>query len=591
MSNAPAHMPHESNTPRAVPSASASEMSATAHHDTAFSNNNTSQAFFVTSHLAIVSATQSNIGTKYHRQNDAKRAMEWYLESIRTRAALYALPTLSPPTSVDTSCVDVDNSNCSRDVDTSTCNKGFPPSPPLPKRRRVGIQSTSSNSRSNDDPASSQHDQLTTSDVDDANLLVKYLYEATTIEAIEASASIIGSTTRSTTDVAPFPQGSDIADDHEGESEEDADGDVSGDDGDDDASFDSSPLDEDEEEELSSFLHTSDIVGDNNLSFDTTGRHIGLNHFASPITIDLSSGMTAADHQQEHQDGGGANNNRMRACYAYEYDIDAHAAMTLFNMSLLHQQDGTNLDTCRRYLEVGLHLLTQQATLSKSPLHTCLAIVLHTNLGYISYVSGDNDSALLHFTMAFSIVCHAVERTFKDIESTETGSGALSNAYLQSKRACHYYYCRAEIAALINVARSCEAGGLYEIALRACTSAIQRLQSNPALLAGDDLPFCTVQSAIDADHQAFEEQLALSHTFGSDKNSSSLDLNSAMFVMASIHSQLANDDEALRYYAAYFHHVTIRHGSDHPHATAAILGINLIQLLTRGRMSLAAGAA
>ena len=36
---------------------------------------------------------------------------------------------------------------------------------------------------------------------------------------------------------------------------------------------------------------------------------------------------------------------------------------------------------------------------------------------------------------------------------------------------------------------------------------------------------------------------------------------------------------------------TDRHGPDHPHATAAILGINLIQLLTRGRMSLAAGAA
>ena len=100
-----------------------------------------------------------------------------------------------------------------------------------------------------------------------------------------------------------------------------------------------------------------------------------------------------------------------------------------------------------------------------------------------------------------------------------------------------------------------------------------------------------VPQGFDIAQQAFEEQLALSNTFGSAEESSSLDLNSAMFVMASINSQLANDEEALQYYVAYFHHVTDRHGPDHPHATAAILGINLIQLLTRGRMSLAAGAA
>ena len=604
-------------------------------------NNSPAAVACMRSHLAIVSATQSNIGTKYHRQNDAKRAMGWYLESIRTRATFYQLPghDYSQPAPAPAQLADVNNAN-NKNCNQDGANDDLPPSPRHPKRPRVNNQS---NTSSHGGTTSLQHDQrpatttgtgtgtapgttyTTCADSADdelACLLVKYLYEATAIEAIEADAAPTGTTASATTDATPFSQdpttiatdagvadtsSMDISqrpstDDHDGNSADSSDSDHEGDDYDDDydydydddnASFDSSPLSEDEEEELSSFLQTNDdIVSFNDLSHDTTGRFIGLNHFTSPITIDLSNGMTATGHQQERHDG---DNDNSSAYMHYECDIDAHAAITLFNMSLLHQQDGTDLASCRRFLEVGLHVLTQQsspsfaatASSTTSPLHTCLFIMLHTNLGYISYVTDDNDAALKHFTMAFSVVSRAVERTYKEIESAEKGSGKQSNEYLQSKRACHYYYCRAEVAALINVTRSCEAIGLYEIALRTGTSAIQRLHSNPSLLDGDDLP---------TGHPASEEEITLTNVLGSADNdasvtTSSLDLHSATFVIASIHSQLANDEEALRCYVTYFHHVTDRHGPDHSHAIAAILGINLIQLLTRGRMSLAAGAA
>ena len=194
--------------------------------------------------------------------------MEWYLESIRTRAALYALP---PPSQ------GVDNSNCNRD----DRNEKTKPSSPHPKRRRVSNRNTTNDSRSRDGPASSQRDRHATSNVDDANLLVKYLYEATAIEAIEASSH------------PQVPPGFDIAQHEHGEVGND-DGDASDSDyeDDDDATFGSLLLNEDEEEELSSFLRSNDIVSaDNNLSTDTTSRFIGLNHFTSPITIDLSKGI------------------------------------------------------------------------------------------------------------------------------------------------------------------------------------------------------------------------------------------------------------------------------------------------------------